>query len=118
MGRDLVRVAGDIRRSVHDYETSYAYDTCWGLMYGLSDWLKIRQKQLKARQSRQNQVYLAFSSQKQVRCEVGQSQGSWRVIYTWLYTVPLFGTKMTWFTFFGKKTFVFVLLLVLEHLNV
>ena len=83
-----------------------------------SDWLKIRQKQLKARQSRQNQVYLAFSSQKQVRCEVGQSQGSWRVIYTWLYTVPLFGTKMTWFTFFGKKTFVFVLLLVLEHLNV
>ena len=45
-----------------------------------SDWLKIRQKQLKARQSRQNQVYLAFSSQKQVRCDAGQLQGSWRVI--------------------------------------
>ena len=29
-----------------------------------SDWLKIREKQLKARQSIQNQVYLAFSSQK------------------------------------------------------
>ena len=83
MGRDLVRVAGDIRRSVHDYETSYAYDTCWGLMYGLSDWLKIRQKQLKARQSRQNQVYLALPSQKQVRCEDGQSQGSWCVSCTW-----------------------------------
>ena len=83
MGRDLVRVAGDIRRSVHDYETSYAYDTCWGLMYGLSDWLKIRQKQLKARQSRQNQVYLALPSQKQVRCEAGQSQGSWCVSCTW-----------------------------------
>ena len=26
---------------------------------------------------------LAFSSQKQVRCDAGQSQGSWRVICTW-----------------------------------
>ena len=39
-----------------------------------SDWLKIRQKRLKARQSRQNQVYLAYSSQKQVRYDAGQSQ--------------------------------------------
>ena len=63
-----------------------------------SDWLKIRQKQLKARQSRQNQVYLAFSSQKQVRCEAGQSQGSGRVICTFgfrMYLVPVFGTKET-----------------------
>ena len=55
------------------------------------DWLKIRQKQLKARQSRQNQVHLAFSSQKQVRCEPGQLQGSWRVICT-----------LTRYTCFGK----------------
>ena len=27
-------------------------------------------------------MYLAFSGQKQVRCEAGQSQGSWRVICT------------------------------------
>ena len=40
-----------------------------------SDWLKNRQKQLKARQNRQNQVYLAFPSQKQVRRDGGgQSQ--------------------------------------------
>ena len=57
-----------------------------------SDWLKNRQKQLKARQSRQNQVYLAISSQEQVRCEAGQSQGSWRVICTCfssLYNISL-----------------------------
>ena len=35
------------------------------------------QYQLKARQSRQNQMY--FSSQNQVRCEAGQQEGSWRV---------------------------------------
>ena len=52
------------------------------LMYGL--WFAQNPtKQLEARQRRQNQVYLAFSSQKQVRCDTGQSQGSWRVIYTW-----------------------------------
>ena len=57
-----------------------------------SDYLKIELKQFKARQSRQIQVYLAAfrfpantwplsaSIQKQVRCEAGQSQGSWRVI--------------------------------------
>ena len=73
------------------------------LMYGL--WLaRHRQKQLKARQSRQNQLYLAFSGQKQVRCEVGQSQGSWRVICTWLQIVPVFGTKVTRYTFLWQKT--------------
>ena len=42
---------------------------------------------------------LAFSSQKQVRCDAGQSQGSWRVICTWFYNVPVFGTKVTRYTF-------------------
>ena len=65
-----------------------------------SDWLNIHQKQLKARQSRHNQLYLAFSSQKQVRREAGQSQGSWRVIYTWFQNVPVFGTKATRYTCF------------------
>ena len=71
------------RVSVHYYEK--LYDTCrgtnvWPLIGSNSpktvDWLK-------ARQSRQNRVYLAFSSQKQVRCDAGQSHGSWRVICTW-----------------------------------
>ena len=47
------------------------------------DWLKIRQKQMKVTLDKVDK-YLAFSSQKQVRCEAGQSQGScWRVICTW-----------------------------------
>ena len=70
-----------------------------------SDWLKIRQKQLKARQSRQKQVFLSFSSQKQVRCEAGQPQGSWRVICTWRYDVPVFGTKVTTYTSFWQKPY-------------
>ena len=44
---------------------------------------KFAKRQLNARQSRKNRVYLAFSSQKQVRCEAGQSQDSLRVICTW-----------------------------------
>ena len=43
-----------------------------------SDCLKTRQKQLKA--IRQFQVHLALPNQNQVRCEAGQSQGSWRMI--------------------------------------
>ena len=73
------------------------------LMYIAYDWLKIRQKQLKARQSRQNQVYLAFSSQKQVRCDAGQSQGSWRVIST-CFTMYLFlAPKLPGIPDFGKN---------------
>ena len=78
------------------------------LMYGLaSDWLKNRQKQLKARQSRLKQVYLALPSQKQVRCDAGQSQGSWRVICTWFYIVPVFGTKVTRYTCFTYLVLVY-----------
>ena len=64
-----------------------------------ADWLEIRQKQLKATRSRQNQVYLAFLSQKHVRCEADQSQGSWRVICNWFCNVPVFGINVTRYTF-------------------
>ena len=64
---------------------------------------KFGKKQLEARQSRQNQVDLAFSSQKQVRCEAGQSQGSWCVICTEFYNVPVFDTKMARYSCFWQK---------------
>ena len=68
------------RISVHYYETSY--DTCrvtnvWpliGSIFAKNSWKQ---------DSRQNHVYLAFSSQKQVQCDAGQSQGSLRVICSW-----------------------------------
>ena len=39
-----------------------------------------------------------FSIQKQVRCDAGQSQGSWRVVCTRFLNVPVFGTKVTRYT--------------------
>ena len=63
---------------------------------------KFGKKQLEARQSRQNQVHLAYSSQKQVQCKAGQSQGSWRVVCTWLHNVPFLAPKKQK-TFFGTK---------------
>ena len=66
MGRYLVRVA--LSNSIAMRRRMIRVGA---LMYGL----RLTQnslKQLKARQSRQNQVYLAFSSKKQVRCEAGQ----------------------------------------------
>ena len=83
MGRDLVYTTCS-RISFHYYQTSY--DTCRGTK--LNVWLLIGSKFAKnswklRRQTKQNQVYLAFSSQTQVRCDAGQSQGSWRVICTW-----------------------------------
>ena len=65
------------------------------------------------KQSRQNQVYLAISSQKQLRCEAGQSQGSWRVISTWFYSVHFFGTKVTRYTCFWQRPYYFVCLYTL-----
>ena len=47
-----------------------------------SDCLKIRQKQLKARQSGQIPVYLAHFTLK-TGTVADQSQGSWRVVFTW-----------------------------------
>ena len=80
-----------------------------------TDWFKIRLKRLKARQSRQNQVYLAFSSQKQVRCAAGQSQGSWRVICTWFLNVPVFGIQVTKYTYFWQKPWFFLLFLAVKY---
>ena len=76
MGRDLVRVA--VYQSITIRRRMIRVGA---LMYGL--WLAQNSpKTVQARQSRQNQVYLAFSSQKQVRCDAGQWPGSWHVICT------------------------------------
>ena len=70
----------------------------------VADRLKIRQKQLKARQSRQNQVYLAVSCQKQVRCDAGQSQGTWRRdLYLVLECTCFWHKGDQVYLFFGKK---------------
>ena len=52
--------------------------------YGLSGKLKIRQKQSEARQTTEDKSRWTsrVASQKQVRCEAGQWQDSWRVIFT------------------------------------
>ena len=65
-----------------------------------SSWLKIRQKQLKKKQ-----VYLAFSRQKRVRCDTGQSQGSWRVILLGFRMYLFLAPKEPGIPCFGKKNF-------------
>ena len=52
-------------------------------------------------------VYLPFSSQEQVRCEAGQSQGSWRVIYSWFRNV-LFRQQRDKVYFFVANTHIFI----------
>ena len=50
---------------------------------------------------------MAFSSQKQVRCEAGNSQGSWRVICTWFWDVTVLGSEGTRYPCFWQKNMFF-----------
>lgn len=67
-----------------------------------SAWFKHRQKQLKARQSTVDKpspgVPGPFQAEYQVRCQAGQPQGSWRVLFTWFLYVPVFGPTWTRYT--------------------
>ena len=53
-------------------------------------------------------VYLPFSSQEQVRCEAGQSQGSWRVIYSWFRNVLFSATTWRGILFCGKHPYFYI----------
>ena len=73
-----------------------------------SDWVKLHQKRLKARQSRQNQVYLAFSSQKQddVRLASRRAPGVGLVPGFRMYLVPVLAPKRPDIPVFGKNPLV------------